>query len=170
MRDKSRSPDEPWMKAEVNRLLRQLGPSAAPASPASAPPGPGTRPLGRAGPGFRPGQGVRPRSGPLTHPPAVTLPSSRGVWGRVALGVALTGAMTQWPYRYCGLSLLGYLAAVTVVVVAGVWAGHAAWRRRMGRAHVIAIGVIFAGAALAALQILPRFGYAAMETTWRCAP
>lgn len=86
----------------------------------------------------------------------------------MALTALAAGAMTQWPYAVCGLALAGYLAAVTVVLVAGGWAAHAAWRADMGAAHVVAILLLFTGATLGALQVLPRLGYAPVETTWRC--
>ena len=60
------------------------------------------------------------------------------------------------------------MAAVVVVLVAGGWAAHAAWRAGMGAAHVVAIILLFTGATLGALQVLPRLGYAPVETTWRC--
>ncbi|MFW5947824.1 MAG: hypothetical protein ACOCUW_04970 [Gemmatimonadota bacterium] len=98
----------------------------------------------------------------------MTLPSPGGVWARAALGAVLVGAMTQWPYPTCGLPLIGYFAAVAVVLVGGVWAGYAAWRRRMAAAHVLAVAVIFAGLALTAHQVLPRVGYAPAPVGWAC--
>lgn len=154
MPQQSRSPDLDSMRGEVDRLLRQLNPPA----PGATRPSTMTAPLPR----------TRPRRRPPPPPPPIRLPSRHGVWGRVALVALLTAAVTQWPYRLCGFPLAGYLAAVTVVLVAAGWAAHASWRRRMGIAHIIAIVLIMAGATLTAMQILPRFGYAAVEMAWRC--
>ena len=137
------------MAGEVDRLLRQLGPKVA------RPPRP------------RPPNG-RPRPSDAPRPRPLTLPSPLGVWARAILGVVLAAALTQWPYRLCGLALAGYFTAATFVVTAGVWAAHAAWRRRMGLAHTLAIAVVFAGLALAAHQVLARVGYTAVQAAWGC--
>lgn len=92
-----------------------------------------------------------------------------GVWLRVGLGVAAGAFMTQWPYRHaCGLPLYLYLGAVTVVIVAGGWAGVSSWKRRMAKAHVLSLSLVLWGLVLAAAQVLPRIGYAAHAATWRC--
>ncbi len=106
----------------------------------------------------------------MASPPTFWLPSPNGVWARVALVALLTGAMTQWPYRSCGWSLVGYLGGVLVLLIGGVWAGYASWRRRMGVAHIGSVLLLFAAIALAAGQILPRVGYAAVKLAWRCGP
>lgn len=93
-----------------------------------------------------------------------------GAWSRVLLGVVLAAALTQWPYAHrCGLGLLIYLGAAGTVVLAGVWGMVFSWRRRLGLAHVIALGVFLWGAALVAGQVLPRVGYAKAEAAWRCS-
>jgi hypothetical protein len=112
---------------------------------------------------------ARPRPASVLGQSGATPPSAISVWGRVAGGAALAAAMTQWPYSHtCGVALAGYLAAVAAVFVAGTWAAHAAWRARRGLAHVIALGIIFAAAALAAAQVMPRMAYSQVEVTWRC--
>ena len=142
------STDQTAMAGDVDRLLRQLSPEAA--------------------------AHVRPRPSPapprpqIARPRAPAGPTALGVWGRVALTTLAGGAMTQWPYAVCGFPLAAYLAAIAVVLVAGVWAAHAAWRTGMGAAHVLAIVLLFTAAGLGALQVLPRLGYAPVETTWRC--
>lgn len=148
MPSRRQNPGRDPIDREVDRLLRQLDP---PTEPAPARP-PRSRP--------------RPTHAPPQRP--ISLPSPLGVWGRVGLGAVLAGALTQWPYQTCGLPLVGYLAAVMIVLAVGVWAGYASWRRRMGLAHLIAIALVFAAAALTAHQVLPRFGYAPVEVTWRC--
>jgi hypothetical protein len=111
----------------------------------------------------------RPRPPSAAVPPWAAPPSRASVWGRVAVGAALAVAMTQWPYAHaCGFPLAGYLAAVAGVLVAGAWAAHGAWQARMGLAHLAALAIVFASAALAADQVMPRMGYSPVEVTWRC--
>ncbi len=158
-------PEQKWMHGEVDRLLQQLGPD----TPTSARRGPSrpaaTRPAtSKVRPRPRPQAGPRPSSRPLP----ITLPSPLGVWARVAPGAALVGALTQWPYGYCGLPLVAYLIAIVIVLGAGTWAAHAAWRRRMGRAHLAALSIMFAAATLAAAHVLPRLGDPSIRTIWRC--
>lgn len=176
MPDQPRSSDPHSMRGDVERLLRQLRglePAAARPVSVTAPTVPTAtarpRPQPRASSAraaIRPNSRPGPR--PLARPSAVTLPSPHGVWARVVLGVALAGAATQWPHGYCGVPLGGYLAVSAMVAIAGAWVAHAAWRRRMGRAHVIAIALVLTGATLAALQVLPRPGHAPTEIAWRC--
>ena len=180
-------PERDPMAGEVDRLLRQLRPgtreptspgfvSGAPVpgpdstrrrSPSGMPPGSGTgtRPYPRSG-----SRTLRPR--PTGLAPLPTGPTALGVWGRVVLGAALAGALTQWPYRTCGLELTAYLAAAVMVLVAGIWAAVAAWRARTGFAHVVAIVLLFTGVGLAAYPLIPqtRYGHAPVTAAWRCAP
>lgn len=144
------STDQTAMAGDVDRLLRQLSPEAA----AHARPRPMMTPSPRT-------KLSRPRVAPAG-------PTPLGVWARVVITALAAVAMTQWPYAVCGFPLAAYLAAVAVVLVAGGWAAHAAWRAGMGAAHVAAIVLLFTGATLGALQVLPRLGYAPVETTWRC--
>ncbi|MFI5234340.1 MAG: hypothetical protein ACHQXA_01395 [Gemmatimonadales bacterium] len=123
----------------------------------------------------KPGQPPAPRAAgggavaaPPTHPPhgaRVFL----GGWIRVLIGVALAVAVWTWPYAHlCGWKLYGYLGAVVMVLVAGVWNVVATWRRRMGLAHAAGIVVLLTGLILAAGAILPRVGYAKQALTWMC--
>lgn len=137
------------MAREVDRLLRQLDPPEQRKRRLAADP-----------------RRLRP---PPPPPITVTLPSPLGVWLRVGLGAVLAAAMTQWPYPLCGLPLAGYFAALALVAVAGGWAGYASWRRRMGMAHILAIGLVFLGLGLVALQLLPLLGYTPVLTaSWTC--
>ena len=96
-------------------------------------------------------------------------PTLIGLWGRVALGVALGGMMTIWPYyRECGLPLFGYLSAVAAVIVAGGWIAITAWKLRNAVAHVLALILLFWGLVLTADELLRRSGYAAEEAYWYC--
>ena len=151
MSKKADGPGRDPMAGEVDRLLRQLG-QQAPRKP---------RPV--VGPSAGPHPSRRPAPPPIT----VTLPSPLGVWLRVALGALLAAAMTQWPYPLRGLPLAGYFGALAVVAVGGGWAGYASWRRRMGAAHIVAIGLVFFALGVAALQLLPWMGYGAAGR-WPC--
>lgn len=149
------------MSAEVDRLLKKL-PGADPhlrgLEPGVTRPAPHASPQGL-------GAQLAKFSVTTARPPATRL----GVWGRVLLGVALAVLETQWPYGHgCGFGLFIYLAVVTTVVVAGVWGSIAAWKLKMGVAHVLSLAVVLWGIALVAGQVLPRVGYAAQAATWRC--
>jgi hypothetical protein len=128
-------------------------------------------------PGSRPQASVpKPRAAPRPSTP----PSARrrtdstrrdlaALWARVALGVVLGIMITQWPYAHaCGLGLLPYLGAVAMVMVTGAWIAVASWSRRHVPSHVFALLLILWGIALAAYEILPRVGYAALRWTWQC--
>ena len=91
------------------------------------------------------------------------------VWARVALAVAIGGAITVWPYaRECGAPLLGFAFALSVVPAAGAWASITAWRWRIPAAHFFGLAVVLWGAAMWANLILPRVGYARATAGWRC--
>lgn len=96
-----------------------------------------------------------------------------GVFVRLLLAVALGVGMLFWPYAArCGPGLAGYLAATAVVVGAGVWTAVWTWRHRSGRAHVLALLLVVWGISLAAIEVLPRIGYALptaeRPATWSC--
>ncbi|MGH7580665.1 MAG: hypothetical protein ACREM9_10870 [Gemmatimonadales bacterium] len=148
------------MEREVDRLLAQLARVGSP--PAREPEPRATRPSGPA---------TRQRSSAIAPPAA---PGSCGelaaLWARLLLGTALGVLMTQWPYPYgCGLPLLGYLGAVSIVLLAAAWIAFASWKLRSGVAHVLSLILFFWGTVLAAEQLLPRIGYAADEASWHCA-
>jgi hypothetical protein len=87
----------------------------------------------------------------------------------VLLGTVLGGMMTQWPYPHgCGLPLAEYLGAIAMVMVAGVWIAVASWRLRSAPSHIISLLLLLWGIALAAGQVLPRIGYAAVRLSWHC--
>ena len=151
---KGRPPPRDSNEAIVKRLLKQLphaDPSLSGKDPAAPKPSP-TRSLG-------------PRPGPPPPPP----PNVRGAWWRAVASVVVATAVPFWPYAIaCGFPLWGYMAAVTLVLVTGLWAAHFAWRERTGVPHVIALFVTVWGGVLAAERVLPRVGYARAEATWRC--
>jgi hypothetical protein len=148
------------MAREVDRLLAQLAHS----SPRPA------RDGEESGAGHRGERPVARRSIQRGGSGAASAGSDLlGLWARVLLAVILAAAMTQWPYpRTCDLPLAGYLAAVGTVVIAGAWIALVSWRRRSGVPHLLALGLLFWGAVLAAQQVLPRVGYAAERASWRC--
>jgi hypothetical protein len=153
----SKPNDKDPLAREVERLLRKL-PGADPTLKGDPEPAP--RPAGIT-------TGPRP-----AQPPGIRALTPREIWGLAGkvLGAALLGvALTQWPYAaVCGWSLLGYLAAVAVLLIAAGWAALSAWKLRVGLAHALALVVFFWGVVLAAEQVLPRVGYAAETATWRC--
>jgi hypothetical protein len=148
-----RDPDES-LHDEVDRLLKKL--------PSN---NPGAAETGVTA-GAVPPKPIIPR---LAVPQGPTGQQRLGVWVRAALGLALGALITQWPYpNDCGLPLYLYLAAITTVPVTGVWVALTSWYRRMGLAHLVALGLVLWGLALIAHQVLPRVGYAAVRATWQC--
>ena len=100
--------------------------------------------------------------------------ASFGVYFRLTLVVCLGVSIACWPYDVsCGVMLSGYLGAVLVLIVAGIWTALATFTHRMPRRHLIALGVVTWGLVLGAAQVLPRIGYAvpspARAATWHCA-
>lgn len=85
-------------------------------------------------------------------------------WGamlRLALSVALGIGILFWPYaNRCGFGLAAYLAAVTAVAAGGVWSSVWTWRHRTGAAHTLSLLLVLWGLVLAAIEVLPRVGYA----------
>ncbi|MFN0097876.1 MAG: hypothetical protein ACKVS7_04310 [Gemmatimonadaceae bacterium] len=92
-----------------------------------------------------------------------------GVWMRTTAAVGLGTAVLYWPYANdCGMLLHLYMGVVAAVLISGGWASITAWRSRVAPAHVMALVVFFWGIVLAAEQVLPRIGYAALRATWMC--
>lgn len=99
--------------------------------------------------------------------------STLGVALRLLLAVALGAAMLVWPYSTrCGIGLFSYLAATGMVSLAGVWTSVWTWRHRSARGHTLALLLIIWGGILAAMEVLPRVGYARPTpdhpTVWLC--
>lgn len=100
---------------------------------------------------------------------AVVRGSAPRAWARLGLVLALAFALPFWPYaRSCGVALFAYLGAVGTLIAAGAWAAANAWTHRRPVAHVLALGAIAWGAALAAREVLPRVGYARVPAAWTC--
>jgi putative flippase GtrA len=84
-----------------------------------------------------------------------------GVFARLTLSVLLGVGMLFWPYAArCGVGLAAYLGATAAVVAGGMWSSVWTWRHRSGRAHTLALLIIVWGLVLAAIEVLPRVGYA----------
>jgi hypothetical protein len=104
-----------------------------------------------------------------TRAPVVSQGQLVGTWFRLLLALAFGVMMASWPYqRACGLPLLGYLTAVTVVVWSGALAATAAWRYRVALAHILSLILVLYGLMLAMAEVLPRTGYAMKNATWQC--
>lgn len=99
--------------------------------------------------------------------------TSFGVYGRLLLSLAAGIGMVAWPYEArCGVGLAGYLAAVGVVTASGFWSAIWTFRHRAPRAHTLALLIALWGLVLAAIEVLPRVGYAIPTdkhpATWTC--
>ena len=98
--------------------------------------------------------------------------STLAVMARLVLASALGVGMLFWPYdAKCGVGLAGYLAATTVVIAAGVWSSIWTWRHRSSRGHILSLLLVLWGGVLAAIEVLPRSGYAKQDPTrpgWSC--
>lgn len=106
------------------------------------------------------------RSGGLASRPR----DAFGVWLKVLLGALGGAALFYWPYgKSCGPMLYAYLVGVLAVSAAGIWSMRGAWTHRRGWALVIGMLVFLLGCGLAAAEILPRVGYAAVAHSWTCS-
>ena len=99
--------------------------------------------------------------------------STLGVMLRLLLATALGVGMVFWPYPVrCGTGLFAYLAATGVLMGAGVWSAVWSWRHHSSRAHILSLLLALWGGTLAAIEVLPRIGYAipteAHPALWMC--
>lgn len=100
--------------------------------------------------------------------------ASFGVYFRLTLVISLGISLVCWPYDVtCGAMLVGYLAAVVVLVVGGAWTALATFTHMMPWRHLVALLMVLWGLALGAAEVLPRIGYAApmpgRATSWSCS-
>ena len=80
---------------------------------------------------------------------------------RLALASALGVGILFWPYETrCGVGLAGYLVAIAVLTIGGLWSSVWTWHHRTARAHVLSLLLIAWGLVLGAREVLPRSGYA----------
>ncbi|HEX6645215.1 MAG TPA: hypothetical protein VF037_11070 [Gemmatimonadales bacterium] len=141
--------------AEIDKVIAR-----APATPPQRAPGSAPVPAAPA-----PGTGV-PAGAPV--PPA-RRGARAGAWLATLLVAALAVGIPFWPYgQACGIGLIGYIAAIGVLVLASVWALAVTWRQRIGLAHVLATITLLWGLGLAAAVLLPRIGYASESLGWNC--
>jgi hypothetical protein len=158
--------DRDWDKelAKVDKQLASLSDEALLGSATPAPVGKGAREPAR----------VPARSAPAeAASPAAKTTSAFGVYARLTLAVTVAAAMMIWPYpSKCGVGLIGYLAAIGVVVAGGLWSSVWTWRHRAARAHTVSLLVLTWGLVLGAIEVLPRIGYAKPDAnhpaTWVC--
>lgn len=155
-----------WDKelAEIDRLMAKGGSTPAGEAPAQVPaPRPAQPPQPAAPP-----RAAAPAPQPSRPQPQVT---GLRTWLVTLLGPVGAASLAVWPYaRGCGLMLGVYLVGVLAVFGAGVWAMRWAWVARRGAALVVGLLTIIASIALAAAEILPRTGYAAVTAGWVCSP
>lgn len=154
-----------WDKemAEIDRLMAKSGPPA-PRPQAGAP----------AASGDAPGPTAPRREAPVaapSRPTAMSRGSLLGLWALSLLGPLGAGALMIWPYaKGCGTMLAVYLVGVAAVGGAGIWTMRASWVARRGFPHFLGLATLLAALGLAALEILPRVGYAATALSWGCIP
>jgi hypothetical protein len=92
-----------------------------------------------------------------------------GIWLRALLGILGAAALAYWPYnKGCGGPLYLYLTGVAAILGMGLYTMRYAWTHRRGVAHSVGLLVLLAGLVLAAAEILPRTGYAAVSHPWTC--
>jgi len=118
----------------------------------------------------RPAAGAPPAAGAGSPPAPARM---AGLLARLGLVTALGVGMLFWPYpARCGAGLFAYLAAVGVLVAGGAWTAAFSWRHRSPRAHVFSLLLVLWGGTLAAIEVLPRLGYAipteAHPAAWFC--
>ena len=119
---------------------------------------------------------AKPNASPAAKAEAQTIQretTTLGVMSRLLLATALGVGMAFWPYAArCGGGLLAYLAAVGALMVAGTWSAVWTWRHRSAKAHILSLLLVLWGGTLAAIEVLPRLGYAipteAHPATWWC--
>lgn len=154
--------------AELRKIDEEMAKQASRPAPARAAPSAAPAPsAGAAAPGggFALPAGLGAPAGPAT--------TNFGVYARLTLAVAIGVGIIFWPYaNRCGLGLAGYLGAVGAVIISGAWSAVWTFRHRAGRAHFLALLLVLWGLILAAIDVLPRIGYAKPTTAhpavWAC--
>jgi len=151
-----------WDKqmAEIDRLMAKSGPPAKPA------------PMGAPAPVPTAPAAVRreaPAAVASSAAPAMTRGGLLGLWALALMGPLGAASLAIWPYpKGCGTMLAVYLVGVAAVAGAGIWTMRASWVARRGLPHLLGLATLLAALGLAALEILPRVGYAATALTWGC--
>ena len=126
-------------------------------------------PVGGPPPAARVGGAAATVAVPQPAIPVVRKKDRAGTWVRALLVAALGIAIPFWPYPVaCGAGLGLQSGAVVVLLLASIWTATAAWRRRQGAAHVVALLSLLWGVMLALSILLPRIGYAQGQRFWMC--
>jgi hypothetical protein len=165
--------DRDWDK-ELAKIDKQLSSLSDEALLGPSAPVPATK--GQA-PAAKPGKAAGKAVAPATPRPASddARPAGRpwGLYARLTLSVAAAVAIAFWPYEVrCGAGLAGYLAAVGMVTIGGIWSTVWTWRHRAGRAHSLSLFIILWGLVLGSMEVLPRIGYGKPDlrhpAEWAC--
>jgi len=151
-----------WDKqmAEIDRLMAKSGPPAA-SPPSGAPANAQATPATPR----REAPSMVASAGPM----AMTRGGLLGLWALALMGPLGAASLAIWPYaKGCGTMLAVYLVGVAAVAGAGIWTMRAGWVARRGLPHLLGLATLLAALGLAALEILPRVGYAAIALAWGC--
>jgi hypothetical protein len=143
--------------AELRKIDEEMAKQASRPAPARPAPSAAPAPSGGAA---APGGGFAGMPAGFGAP-AAPATTNFGVYARLTLAVAIGVGIIFWPYaNRCGWGLAGYLGAVGAVIVSGGWSAVWTFRHRAGRAHFLALLLVLWGLVLAAMDVLPRIGYA----------
>lgn len=154
-----------WDKelAEIDKLMQQPTPAASPPVPATGDERRAT-PARQSAPSA---DGGRATADGRANAAARARPIA--IWAVALLGVLGAAALAVWPYdKACNLPLGIYLVGVLAVFGASVWTMRLGWATRRGAVLIIGMITMVAALALAALEVLPRTGYAKVAATWTC--
>lgn len=97
-----------------------------------------------------------------------------GASARLSLVAVLATAVSFWPYaRECGFGLFAFLASEGLILAGAFWVFTYTWRFHLAKLHGLALAMVLGALALISLQVLPRVGYAKVDTAhpqqWTCA-
>jgi hypothetical protein len=97
-----------------------------------------------------------------------------GAWARLLLVMSLAVGLSFWPYaRECGAGLFAYVGVEGLIAAGALWVVAWTWRWRMPKTHGLSLLLVLLALALIGLQVLPRVGYAKVDSAhppqWRCS-
>ncbi len=118
--------------------------------------------------------GAFPGAGELAAQASSRDETSTGVMARLGLACALGIGIIFWPYgARCGINLAGYLGAVAMLVTAGVWSAVWTGSTAPYRCMLFPLLLLLTSIVLAAMDVLPRVGYAKPSVNhpanWTCS-
>lgn len=165
--------DRDW-DAELKKIDAQIAKASSTPTGGPGVPGAAAKPGAAAPGGAAASGGAVGRPAPALPSAAGSATTGFGVYARLTLAVAVAVGIVFWPYAArCGIGLAGYLGAVGVVLVSGVWSAVWTFRHRAGKAHVLSLLLVLWGLVLAGLDVLPRVGYAVPTVEhpagWSCS-